>query len=72
MAVVSNLGIMKFHDQTKEMVLAEYYPGVAPMVIAENTGFPMDVSLARESKPPTEEELRILREEIDPQRLILK
>jgi glutaconate CoA-transferase subunit B len=71
-AVVSNLGIMKFHDQTKEMFLAEYYPGVAPEIISENTGFPMDVSRAAESESPTEEELRILREEIDPQRLILK
>jgi glutaconate CoA-transferase subunit B len=71
-AVVSNLGIMKFNDRTKEMVLAEYYPGVTPEIVEENTGFPMDVSHAVESKAPTKEELRILREEIDPQRLILK
>lgn len=71
-AVVSNLGIMKFHDQTKEMFLAEYYPGVTPKIIEENTGFPIDISHAVESKSPTVEELRILREEIDPQRLILK
>jgi glutaconate CoA-transferase subunit B len=31
----------------------------------------VDVSRARELEPPTERELRILREEVDPQRLIL-
>ncbi len=71
MAVVTNLGIMKFDDETKEMYLATYYPGVRKEEILENMGFPVDVSRARESAPPTEEELRILREEVDPQRLIL-
>jgi glutaconate CoA-transferase subunit B len=72
LAVVSNLGIMKFRDRTKEMYLAEYYPGVTPGIVEENTGFPLDVSQAVKSTAPTKEELRILREEVDPQRLILK
>ncbi len=71
MAVVTNLGVMQFDEVTKEMVLAEYYPGVTPERVIENTGFKMDVSRATESVPPTDEELRILREEVDPQRLIL-
>jgi glutaconate CoA-transferase, subunit B len=71
LAVVTNLGVMKFDDQTKEMYLAEYYPGVTPQRIAENTGFSMDVSKAVESVPPSDEELTILRTEVDPQRLIL-
>lgn len=70
-AVVSNLGVMKFHEKTKEMYLAEYYPGVTVDHIVEHTGFEMDVSKAVESEPPSLEELRILREEGDPQRLIL-
>jgi glutaconate CoA-transferase subunit B len=71
MAVVTNLGVMKFAEQTKEMYLAEYYPGVTTQRIVENTGFKMDVSKAVESVPPSDEELRILRTEVDPQRLIL-
>ena len=71
LAVVTNLGIMKFDDGTKEMYLAEHYPGIEAGYIAQNTGFPVDVSRALESAPPTAEELRILREEVDPQRLIL-
>jgi glutaconate CoA-transferase subunit B len=39
--------------------------------VQENTGFALDVSWASEAAPPSAEELRILREEVDPQRLIL-
>jgi glutaconate CoA-transferase, subunit B len=63
---------MKFHDQTKEMYLTEYYPGVTTKLIKENTGFPIDGSHAVESTAPRAQELRILREEVDPQRLILR
>jgi len=71
MAVVTNLAVMKFDETTKEMYLAEYYPGVSPEQVRENTGFPLDVSRAAEAVPPSAEELRILREEVDPQKLIL-
>jgi glutaconate CoA-transferase, subunit B len=71
LAVVTNLGVLKFDEKTKEAYLAEYYPGVTVERIIENTGFPLDVSRAMESVPPPPEELRILREEVDPQRLIL-
>ncbi len=69
--MVTNLGVMKFHEDTKEMYLAEYYPGVTPEMVAEKTGFDMDTTRAVPFVPPTDEELRILREEVDPQRLIL-
>lgn len=71
LAVVTNLCVMRFDDTTKEMYLAEYYPGISVDTIVENTGFPIDVSHARKAEPPSAEELRILREEVDPQRLIL-
>ncbi|OPY76855.1 MAG: Glutaconate CoA-transferase subunit B [Syntrophorhabdus sp. PtaU1.Bin058] len=71
LAVVTNLCVMRFDENTKEMYLAEYYPGFTVDKIVENTGFPIDVSRAREAEPPSAEELRILREEVDPQRLIL-
>ncbi|HPH42515.1 MAG TPA: CoA-transferase [Syntrophorhabdaceae bacterium] len=70
-AVVTNLCVMKFDEKTKEMYLSEYYPGISVKKIVENTGFEIDVSRAVESIPPSEEELRVLREEVDPQRLIL-
>ncbi len=72
LAVVTNLGVMRFDDNTKEMYLDEYYPGVTIENIIENTGFEIDVSKAKEAKAPTELELLILRNEVDPQRLICK
>ena len=71
LAVVTNLCVMKFDDETKEMYLSEYYPGISVEKIVESTGFEIDVSRAVESLPPSEENLRVLREEVDPQRLIL-
>jgi len=71
LAVVTNLGVLKFDDHTKEMYLSEYYPGVTLERITENTGFSIDTSRACEMIPPSAEELRILREEVDPQKLIL-
>nr|NJM01643.1 ketoacid-CoA transferase [Desulfobacula sp.] len=71
LAVVTNLGVMKFDDDTRKMYVSACYPGVTPQDIIDHTGFSIDVSRAAESEPPTENELRILREEVDPQQLIL-
>jgi len=70
-AVVTNLGVMRFDEKTKEIYLYEYYPGVLPQQVRENTGFEIDISRAIEARPLTNKELRILREEVDPQRLII-
>jgi len=70
-AVVTDLGIMKFDENTREMYVYEYYPGISPREIEANTGFVIDISRAVESEPVTAEEMRILRENIDPQRLII-
>lgn len=71
MAVVTNLAIMTFHPETKRMVLSQHYPGVSPEEVAANTGFEIDLSSTYQSVPPTDLELKTLREQIDPQRLIL-
>jgi glutaconate CoA-transferase subunit B len=71
LAVVTNLGVMMFDDTTKQMYAAQYYPGVDLERLVEHTDFFIDVSQAVEAAPPTAEELRILREVVDPQKLIL-
>jgi glutaconate CoA-transferase subunit B len=71
LAVVTDLCITRFDEETKEMYLAEFYPGVDIERILENTGFDIDTSRAVAAVAPSPEELRILREEVDPQRLIL-
>jgi glutaconate CoA-transferase subunit B len=70
-AVITNMAVMGFDDNTRRMYLRGTYPGIEPARVQENTGFSVDVSRCRPVAPPTEEELRILREVCDPQRLIL-
>jgi glutaconate CoA-transferase subunit B len=48
------------------MFLSEYYPGVTPEEIMENTGFRIDVSKAVEMEPPDVSMLEMLRKKIDP------
>lgn len=69
--VVTNLGVMRFDKDTGRMYLDKFYPGITPDDILSHTEFKMDVSRAFEADPPTESELKILREDCDPQRLIL-
>ncbi|HOO91105.1 MAG TPA: CoA-transferase [Syntrophales bacterium] len=69
--VVTNMAVMRFDEETKEMYLAGYYPGVTKEEILENMEFDVDISRAEEVEPPTAHELKILREKCDPQRLIL-
>ncbi|MGZ4199217.1 MAG: CoA-transferase subunit beta, partial [Thermoleophilia bacterium] len=71
LAVVTDLCVLKFDETSHEMYLAERFPGVSDQQILDNTGFALDVSRAVDAAPPTPEELRILRDEVDPQRLIL-
>ena len=71
LAVVTDLCVLKFDETSHEMYLAERFPGVSDGQIQDNTGFRLDVSRAVDTEPPTSEELRILRDEVDPQRLIL-
>jgi glutaconate CoA-transferase subunit B len=70
-AVITNMAIMGFDDDTRRMYLKGYYPGVTPSRILDNMGFEIDISRAEQVTPPSAIELRILRETCDPQRLIL-
>jgi glutaconate CoA-transferase subunit B len=71
LAVVTDLAVLKFDDQTRRMYLDQHFPEVTPEIIIESTGFDLDVSRATPAPPPTAEELQILREQVDPQHLIL-
>jgi glutaconate CoA-transferase subunit B len=71
LAVVTNLGVLKFDRADKHMYLAEYYEHSSPEEAAEHTGFELDLSRAGPARPPEPGELDTLRRRIDPQRLIL-
>jgi len=64
--VITNLGVLEF-DADGEMVLTQTHPGVTAEKVRENTGWDLKVaSELQETKPPTDEELQVLREELDP------
>jgi glutaconate CoA-transferase, subunit B len=69
--VITNMATMGFDESTKEMYLEGCYPGISPQQVLDNMSFNVDISRATEISPPTNEELRILRDVCDPQRLIL-
>jgi len=69
--VITDMALMRFDPETKRMYLDKYYPGITPKQVQNNIGFSIDVSRASQMDPPLERELRILREKVDPQRLIL-
>lgn len=71
-AVVTDKGVMKFDAETKRMYLAGYYETSSPEEIIECTGFEIDTSRAEKLKPPEQEVIRIIREEIDPEQAFIK
>ena len=71
-AVVTDLGILKFDEETKRMYLAGYYETTTPEEVQENTGFELDVSKAEKLAPPDPEVIRMIREEIDPGQAFIK
>jgi len=70
--VVTTKGVMRFRPDTKEIYLASYHPGLSAQQVAEDTGFALDISEAVETPLPGAEELRILREVVDPERVFLR
>ena len=67
LAVISTLATMGFNPETCRMRLDALHPGVTVEQVVENTGFELLMAdEVEQNAPPTAEELRLLREEIDP------
>lgn len=70
--VVTNLAVLGFHPQTKEMMLLATQPGISVDRVIAETGFELLLAETIENNPPpTAEELRILREEVDKERFYI-
>jgi glutaconate CoA-transferase subunit B len=66
--VITDLAVYGFSKKTREMVLKEIHPGVTLEKIRENTSWEVKLSSKLlTTVPPTPEQLRILKEELDPQ-----
>ena len=71
-AVVTDLGVLQ-PDENGELTLVALHPGKTVEQVRENTGWELKVAAdLTVTEPPSESELRILREELDPQRIYLK
>lgn len=70
--VITTLALMGYHPERKRMQVESLHPGVTPQQVQDNTGFEM---LFVDSPPvtpePTDEELEILRREVDPEGIII-
>jgi glutaconate CoA-transferase subunit B len=66
--VVTGLGVYGFDAATGEMELRSLHPGVTLDQVTENTGWDLRVAAeVGETPRPTHEELRLIRDELDPE-----
>jgi len=67
--VLTDKAVFGFDEQHR-LKLLSIHPGVSPDELRENTGFPLDVpSNLPLTPPPSEEEVRLIREELDPKKM---
>lgn len=65
--VVSDKAILNFDNPEREMQVVSLHPGVTLDAVHENVGWDIrTVDQITETPPPTAEELRLIREELDP------
>ena len=70
--VVTDLAILGYHPESRRMMLLATQPGVTVEQVVDNTGFELALAeKVEQAAPPAPEELRLLREEIDRDRLYI-
>jgi glutaconate CoA-transferase subunit B len=66
---VTDLAVFSF-DETGEMILASVHPGVRVEQVQAEVSWPLKLAPdVQTTEPPTAEELRLIREELDPGRM---
>ena len=69
--IITNKAILRFDPETKEAYLASYHPDCSVEEILSLTPWELKVAPdVHPTKPPTPEELKALREVLDPFRMI--
>ena len=67
--VITNLGVFDLGGPDRMLRLLSVHPGVSVEDVQEATGFEVHVDDVVESRLPTDEELRLIREVLDPKNL---
>jgi acyl CoA:acetate/3-ketoacid CoA transferase beta subunit len=71
--VITDMAVLGFDNAARTAELVSMHPGVTVEQLLANTGFPLRIPEPVPITPvPTKEELRLLREEIDPGRVYLR
>jgi glutaconate CoA-transferase subunit B len=70
--IITDLAVLGFDQETKQLKIESVHQGVTLEQIKAETGFDLHgADFIRTTPPPSREELRILRGEVDPLRLII-
>ena len=70
--VITDLAVLGYQEETKRMQILSLHPGVTEERVRAATGFALGaVEPLTSTSPPSEEELCLLRTEVDPHRYIL-
>jgi len=70
--VITDLAVLGYHETSKRMDVLSLHPGISLDQVQANTGFAITArEPAETTPPPTEHELKILRDEVDPHRYII-
>jgi len=70
--VITDIGVYGYHNETKEMMLLSLHPGKTLDDVKNNTEFTILIPDKYETtSEPTDEELKILREKVDPNKIII-
>ena len=70
--VMTNLAVMDFNPETRQMRVLTMHEGVTTEMIRDNTGFDIEIPDNVGVTPtPSDEDLRLIREVIDPERRFL-
>ena len=70
--IITNMAIMDFEPESKRMRIISINPGYSVKDVEDNCGFELlKASKIEKTHAPTDEELRLLREEVDPYRYLI-
>jgi glutaconate CoA-transferase subunit B len=70
--VITDLAVLGYHPETFRMQILSLHPGVTLEKVFAATNFKLgQVENLTITQPPSDEELRILRDEVDPLRYVL-
>lgn len=70
--VITDLAVMGYHPDSRRMQVLSLHPGVTIEQVQKNTGFQLAVAdMVGTTPAPDEQQLQVLRTEVDPHRYIL-